>query len=301
MHAKVLRYFAAVVRAGSIRKAAEQLHVVPTAVSRQILVLEEELGTPLFERVRGTLKLTPVGEIVLEHARTTLRAFDEVRERIAAVQGLQQGEVTLATTAGLASAFLPLLVQRVRAEHPGLRLKVLDAPVSEVLRSVRTGDADLALAYDVPDNAGLRVLSTSDWPVGAVVPPGHVLARQPAVALSDCLGHPLILPAPALSLRALLDGAFALGAVRVVPVVESTSTALMRQLVQRGVGIALLNRLDVDEEHRSGTLVFVPLRDAQPQAQTLRLVCRAGAGADANPTTALLARHLVAALAELRG
>ena len=65
MHAKVLRYFAAVVRAGSIRKAAEQLHVVPSAVNRQILILEEELGAPLFERVRGTLKLTPVGEIVL--------------------------------------------------------------------------------------------------------------------------------------------------------------------------------------------------------------------------------------------
>lgn len=299
MHAKVLRYFAAVVRAGSIRKAAEQLHVVPTAVSRQILVLEEELGTPLFERVRGTLKLTPVGEIVLEHARTTLRAFDEVRERIAAVRGLQQGEVTLATTAGLASAFLPALVQRVRAGHPGLRLQVLDAPVSEVLRSVQAGDADLGLAYDVPDSAGLRVLSESDWPIGAVLPPGHALARQPQVALADCLDHPLILPAPALSLRALLDGAFALGAVRVAPAVESTSTALMRELVQRGVGIALLNRLDVEQDCRSGTLAFVPLRDALPRPQTLRLVCRAGA--DANPTTALLARYLVDGLEQLQG
>ena len=76
MHAKVIRYFVEVVRAGSIRKAAEQLHVVPTAVNRQILNLEEELGAPLFERIHNTLKLTPVGEIVLAHARGTLREFE---------------------------------------------------------------------------------------------------------------------------------------------------------------------------------------------------------------------------------
>jgi len=291
MHAKVLRYFAEVVRAGSIRKAAEQLHVVPTAVNRQILNLEEELGAPLFDRVRGTLKLTPVGEIVLAHARATLREFEGVRERIAAVQGLRQGEVTLATNSGLAGAFLPALVQAFRVDHPGIRLRLLDAPVAEVLRNVQAGDCDLGLAYDVPDSAGFRVLFTSEWPIGAVVPPGHPLTREATALLSDCVGYPLILPGSALSLRPLLDGAFARSAIRVSPVVESTSTALIRQLVMRGVGISLLNRLDIDEERRAGLLAFVPLRDAHPRPQTLRLVCRPGS--EANPAAELLARHLM--------
>jgi len=279
-----------VVRAGSIRKAAEQLHVVPTAVNRQILNLEEELGAPLFERVKGTLRLTPVGEIVLAHARSTLREFDGVRERIAAVQGLRQGEVTLATTSGLASAFLPAVVLAFREAHPGIRLTVIDNPVAEVLRGVQAGDSDLALAYDVPDTSGLRVLFTSEWPVGAVVPAGHPLARQATVLLSDCVGYPLILPGKALSLRPLLDGAFARGDIRFSAVVESTSTALIRQMVAQGAGITFLNRLDIEEDSRAGQLVFVPLRDTHPRPQTLKLVCRPGT--EVNPAAELLARHL---------
>jgi DNA-binding transcriptional LysR family regulator len=200
MHAKVLRYFIEVVRAGSIRKAAEQLHVVPTAVNRQILNLEEELGAPLFERIHNKLKLTPIGEIVLAHARATLRDFDAVRQHIEAVRGLRQGEASLATTTGLAGAFLPGIVQRCRAAHPGIHLKLLDLPIAGVLRAVAEGDAELALAYDVPETTGLRTLFASEWPLGAVVPPGHALADRATTTLADCLGFPLILPAAPMSL-----------------------------------------------------------------------------------------------------
>lgn len=194
MHAKVVRYFVEVVRAGSIRKAAEQLHVVPTAVNRQILNLEEELGAPLFERIHNTLKLTPVGEIVLAHARSTLRDFDAVRQRIEEVRGLREGEASLATMAGLA-------------------------------------------------------------------------------------------------------GAFRRSAISVAPVIETTSTALMRRLVVQGVGITLLNRLDIDEERRAGSLVFVPLRDAGLSPQTLRLVMRAGG--EPEPAATLLAGLVIRCLDDL--
>ncbi|WP_326541806.1 LysR family transcriptional regulator [Pseudorhodoferax sp.] len=281
MHAKVLRYFVEVVRAGSIRKAAEQLHVVPTAVNRQILNLEEELGTPLFERIHNKLRLTPVGEIVLAHARSTLREFEGVRARVDAVRGLRQGEASLATTTGLASALLPTVALRCRVAHPGLHLKLLDLPNAAVLRAVAEGDADLALAYDVPTTAGLRTLFTSEWLVGAVVPPGHALTARATTTLADCVGFPLILPAASLSLRAILDGAFGRAAICVSPVVESSSTALMRALVAQQQGITFLNRLDVQEELRAGRLVFVPLRDTSLPTQRLSLVTRAGAGPSA--------------------
>ncbi|MDM0067133.1 LysR substrate-binding domain-containing protein [Variovorax sp. J31P207] len=297
MHAKVVRYFVEVVRAGSIRKAAEQLHVVPTAVNRQILNLEEELGAPLFERIHNTLKLTPVGEIVLAHARSTLRDFDAVRQRIEEVRGLREGEASLATMAGLAGAFLPTVTQRFRAAHPGIRLTLLDLPIAEVLRSVRDGDADLGLAYDVPDSAGFRTLFTSEWPIGAVVPPGHPLTARATTVLSECVGHPLILPAASLSLRPILDGAFRRSAISVAPVIETTSTALMRRLVVQGVGITLLNRLDIDEERRAGSLVFVPLRDAGLSPQTLRLVMRAGG--EPEPAATLLAGLVIRCLDDL--
>lgn len=289
--------FVEVVRTGSIRKAAEQLHVVPTAVNRQILNLEEELGAPLFERIHNSLRLTPVGEIVLAHARNTLHDFDAVRQRIEEVRGLREGEASLATAAGLASAFLPAVTQRLRATHPGIRLRLVDLRIDAVLRSVRDGDADLGLAYDVPDSAGFRTLFTSGWPIGAIAPPGHPLTTQATTVLAECVGHPLILPSATLSLRPILDGAFRRSAISVSPIIETTSTALMRRLVMQGVGITLLNRLDIDEEHRAGSLVFVPLRDAGLSPQTLKLVARAGPEPD--PAARLLGQQVMRCLDDL--
>lgn len=297
MHAKVVRYFVEVVRAGSIRKAAAQLHVVPTAINRQILNLEEELGAPLFERIHNTLKLTPVGELVLAHARGTLREFDGVRQRIEAMRGLRQGEVTLATTAGLADAFLPGVVRRFRAAHPGIQLKLLGLPIAAVLHGVREGDADLALAYDVPATAGFRTLFASEWPIGAVVPPGHALTAHASTVLAECVGHPLLLSAPSLSIRPIIDAAFERSGLRASPVIETTSTALMRRLVREGEGITLLNRLDVAEEMHDGSLVFVPLRDATLPAQTLTLETRAAQAP--SPAAELFANHVTACLDEL--
>ncbi|MDR0201011.1 MAG: LysR family transcriptional regulator [Delftia acidovorans] len=275
MHARVLRYLDEVVRRGSIRKAAEHLHVAPTAVNRQILDLEAELGTPLFERIHKRLRLTPTGEMVLAHVRATLREHAALRERIAELQGARSGDITVAATTGLAGSLLPSLVHEFRQRHPGIAVRVIDLPVADIAAAVEGGDADLGLAYDLPERPVLRALATSEWQIGAIVPPRHALARQSSVLLSECVGHPLILPAPPLSIRSLLDEAFARNAIEVTPVAESTSMALIQRLVMLGEGIALLNPLDVMEERSRNALVFVPLRDAHLQRQTLVLAARA--------------------------
>ncbi|WP_280187801.1 LysR family transcriptional regulator [Delftia sp. PS-11] len=275
MHARVLRYLDEVVRRGSIRKAAEHLHVAPTAVNRQILDLEAELGMALFERIQRRLRLTPAGEMVLAHVRATLREHAALRERIAELQGARSGEITVAATTGLAGSLLPSLVHEFRQRHPGIAVRVIDLPVAGIEAAVEGGDADLGLAYDLPARPALRALAASEWQIGAIVPPRHALARQSSVLLGDCIGHPLILPSPPLSIRALLDEAFSRNAIEVTPVAESTSVALIQRLVMLGEGIALLNPLDVMEERSRNALAFVPLRDAHLRRQTLVLAARA--------------------------
>ncbi|CAB5702626.1 HTH-type transcriptional regulator gltC [Delftia tsuruhatensis] len=297
MHARVLRYLDEVVRRGSIRKAAEYLHVAPTAVNRQILDLEAELGAPLFERIHNRLRLTPLGEMVLAHVRATLREHAALRERIAELQGARSGEITVAATTGLAGSLLPSLVHEFRQRHPGIAVRVIDLPVAGIAAAVEGGDADLGLAYDLPERPALRALATSEWQIGAIVPPRHALARQSSVLLSECVGHPLILPAPPLSIRSLLDEAFARNAIEVTPVAESTSMALIQRLVMLGEGIALLNPLDVMEERSRNALVFVPLRDAHLQRQTLVLAARARGQLSA--AGELMAQSICEALARL--
>ncbi len=209
MHARVLRYFDEVVRRGSIRRAAEHLHVAPTAINRQILDLEAELGAPLFERIHKRLHLTPLGEIVLAHVRQTLREHDALQARIAEIKGARRGMVTVATTSGLAGALMPSLVHDFRQQHPGIAVRVADLPVDGIVAAVEQGGADLGLGYDLPEVAAFRVAASRDWSIGAVVAPGHPLAAQSSALLAEVAGYPLILPAPTLSIRAFVDDAFA--------------------------------------------------------------------------------------------
>lgn len=297
MHARVLRYLDEVVRRGSIRQAAVHLHVAATAINRQILDLEAELGAPVFERIQRRLVLTPLGEMVVAHARQTLREHDALRARIAEFQGVRRGMVTVAVTAGLAGAWMPSLVHDFRQRHPGVVVRVADLPVDGIVSAVEQGDADLGLGYDLPITAALRTVACSDWRIGAVVAPGHPLATQSSALLAECAGYPLLLPAPTLSIRALIDTAFAHAAIEITPAVESTSITLIQRLAAAGAGVALLNPLDVMEASARGTVVFVPLRDSGLPRQTLRLVARARGQMSAS--AAQMADAMTAAMAAL--
>lgn len=279
MHARVLRYLDEVVRSGSIRKAAEKLHVAPTAINRQILELEQSLGTPLFERIHKRLRLTPLGEMVLGHVRQTLREHQLLLSQVEEYKGVHRGEVSLAVTAGLAGSLIPSLVHAFRRSHPGIVLRITDLPVAAITAAVDAGAADLGLAYLPPGPGTLRMLASSEWRVGAVVAPSHPLAGLASSQLADCVGSPLILPAASLSLRGLLDAGAAQAGVELHPAIEASSTALMRRLVELGTGLTFLNPLDVIEECARGTLVYVPLRDESLSPQTLQLVTRAGGAA----------------------
>src|SRR3954453_18366194 len=107
MHASILKYFTEVARSGSIRKASEELHVATSAVSRQIKKLEDELGTPLFERFSDGLRLTSAGEIVLRHAKETLQDFEVMKSNLGDLQGKNTGRVHIAALDSLLVTFLP--------------------------------------------------------------------------------------------------------------------------------------------------------------------------------------------------
>ena len=102
LHGRMLRYLDEVARCGSIRRAASRLHVASSAINRQILSLEQELGTPLFERMPRRLRLTAAGELLIDHIRQTLKEYDRVGSLLEGLKGIQRGKVTLATTLGLA-------------------------------------------------------------------------------------------------------------------------------------------------------------------------------------------------------
>ncbi|NIB59484.1 MULTISPECIES: LysR family transcriptional regulator [Rhizobium/Agrobacterium group] len=258
LHGRALRYIDEVARQGSIRKAAKTLHVAASAVNRYILELEEELQAPIFERLPRGLKLTSSGEILIQHIRETLQAHQRMRAQIQSLKGLNRGEVVIATMATLAAGRIAEIVAAYREKHPQVSLRIMVGDRTTVAEMVALGQADLAIAYNLPDDTRLQRAAEFRHALGAVVAPTHPLAIRSTVRMSDCLLYPLVLADRSLSLREVVE-ATAPARATLVPVVETNSMELMKRLARTAPHITFLNRLDVDRETATGELVFIPL------------------------------------------
>jgi len=283
LHSRLLRYLDEVARCGSIRKAASQLNVASSAVNRQILALEAELGTPLFERLRRRLRLTASGELLIAHVRQTLKEHERVTTLMDDLKGLRRGEVKIAAMGGIASAVLPPIFASFRRRFPGVKLAVRILPVAELMAAVAAGDADLGFALDLPPHPGLQTFAATERRLGAVMAPGHELSGRTSTTLSDCVLYPVILPDSGVTLRRLLDDAFRRTAIAVVPAVETNSIELLVRLAVAGVGVTFLNALNIAAERERGELAFVPLRDRYLRPQRLSLVAPARGGLESLP------------------
>src|ERR1700721_280815 len=118
IHAPAIRYFDAVRKAGSIREAARRLNVASSAVNRQILKLEAELGTPLFERLPNGLKLSSAGEVLTRHVAIVLRDAVRTESELNALKGIKTGRVEVIAAESLSADFLPSVIGQLLEKHP---------------------------------------------------------------------------------------------------------------------------------------------------------------------------------------
>lgn len=296
LHSRKLQYIDEIVRSGSIRKAAARLNVASSAINRQILALEEELGAPIFERLPRGLRLTAAGELCVEHIRDVLKNYERLESRIRGLKMPQAGKVTLVTTVGLASGPLPDILGRFLEAHPRVRILLRNDGGSTTINPVLTGEVDIGLGFNIPATPGIRTLANFDIPVGAVLPPDHPLAREEGpVNLTDVIQNRLVLAQPGTSLRNIINLALAPFSVPVEPILETNSSELMKHLVKSGTALTLLNPLDVIAECRRGELVFRPLAD--PRHQPMKLFARARSSLDA--ATSLFVEYLMQELVDL--
>ena len=280
LHSRKLRYIDEIARYGSIRKAASRLNVASSAVNRQIIALEEEIGAPIFERLPRGLRLTAAGELYVAHIREVLKSYSRLEARVRGLHTQQAGKVTLGTTVGLAAGPLPAIIARFLDVHPRIHVRLRNDGPATVPASLLAGDVDIGLGFNLPATPGLRTIASFDVPLGAVVPPRHPLARQTRVKVADLMDTQFVLPYSGSSLRDMIDLALAPLAEPVEPVVETNSMEMLKKLVRSGTGISFQNPLDVLHETLAGELVVLPLADAHVRNQPLKLVSRATSSLD---------------------
>ena len=275
-HLRFLGYVDEVARAGSIRQAADRLHIAPSAVNRRILDIEEELGTPLFERLPRGMRLTAAGELFVAYIRSRSAQLEQVRSEIEDLQGLRRGSVKVVASQALAPTFLPRAVASFRATHPQVGVQVSIADHLKAVRSLRNFETDLALVFNLAPDSDIDRLAEIEQKLMAIMHRSHPLAHKSELRLRDCLEYPLIMPIRDLGSRQLIEQFLVRSSIKLRPAVESNSFEFMRGYLSYEQGISfqiaigavtegdeLVAREVTDRGFPRGQLVLASLRGRQ--------------------------------------
>ena len=259
MHAVVLRYLDAVARLGSIRRAAESLNVASSAVNRQILKLEAEIGASLFERRGNGVRLTAAGEYMLRHSRATLADWSKTRAEIAALSGDMRGEIRLISIPSLLVGIVPQAINEVVKRHPNISFRVLDADPEVQVAEMRSARPDIATVFIDRRHRHYDVLARLNLTLGAIMRPDHPLARSSSVTLTQCAAYPVVMLNDPWLLDAASETEFIRSGAQFNARIKSNSLILMKQAILDGLGIGFFTSTGFIEELASRKLVHVPL------------------------------------------
>jgi len=228
---KTFELIEAVVRAGSIRKAAEDTNLTASALNRRIQNFEQEFGWPIFERLPRGMRLNPAGELLMQHIRLQRTDLARVQSQVADLSGVRRGHVSIACSQALLPYFLPEQIAIYRRAHPGVTFTVNVRDRAQAEQDLASYRSDLALVFEPVHLVEFEVLSALPQAVHAVFRCDNALASKSTLRLRDCLNHKLVVPTAPYGVRHLLE----LGATRsgraLTPAIETESFDLIRHYV----------------------------------------------------------------------
>ncbi|WP_423460368.1 LysR family transcriptional regulator [Ottowia sp. VDI28] len=254
--------FQEVARCGSIRAAAERLFVTPSALSRELQKLEDDLGVVLFERRARGMVLTAAGKIYLNHVRDSLNGIERMRSELDALQNLHRGHVSILSVEGYASDFLAPSIAQFQDDYPNITFALRITGASAVVSGIANGEADIGLVFNLQPSEDMHSVLHLHVPLLAVMAPGHPLARRKSLTLSQLASQRLALPDTSFGMRRLIDLQSQMSKVRLAPALEANSLAVLRAFARTGGGITMLSRMSIRDDLVTRQLVGVPLDDS---------------------------------------
>lgn len=264
-------YFVEVARCGSLRRAAEKLHISASAINRQILQAEETFGTPLFERLPEGLRMTTAGELLYDNLLRWQKEFHLTRQKFDELQGLKRGNVSVGMVQALAEGSFAAALADIITDWPWLELNLQVSDSHTVSQKVRQADLDFGLILDPEGQAGLSVLAFAELATGVVMRTDHPLARAENVSLGQLSEERHIVPGAPLIVHERVAMLYRQHDLFPANSIGCNDIRLIKSLVLKGSGVTILSRLDVLDEVKQGLLAFVPLRNKQLRPLTLAL------------------------------
>ena len=241
MELRQLEYFVAVAEEANFTRAAERIHVAQPAVSAQIQRLERELGQPLLDRTRRTVRLTAAGEAALPYARAALAAVADIHVAVEELTQLVRGTVTIGTVT-THSVDIPSLLADFHAAHPNVEITLSSDSSDALIDKVRSGRLDAAIVSVGPDERpeGLDVEVVTDEAIHAAVALTDELASRKTIRLGDLADRQLIALPVGAGVRHQFDAACAMAGVTPRIAFEATTPLALADLAERGLGVAIV-------------------------------------------------------------
>ena len=265
----------AIAETGSFTGAGARLNVSQSAISRQILLLEDEFHERLFVRLGRRVQITAAGEVLLQLSH---RVFNDIRDTSASITDRQKvlsGPLNLVAGMTVCLYVFPLLLKEFRAHHPHVDIKIATGGHQRLLRRLRTRRADLALLtlpIDDPTFTSVPVLREE---LMLVMPAGHPLSMKDSVGVESLVGLPFVIFEAGSNTRRTLDEFFVREQIKPRIVAETENVEIIKSMVASGLGVSIVPFQSVERETRGGSLKVARIR-AQQLVRETGWVYRAG-------------------------
>ena len=266
-HLTHLRYIDVVARERSIRKASEKLNITSTALNRRILALEEEVGTPLFERLPSGVRLNTAGELFIQHIRSQMTDLSRVLSQISDLSGVRRGHVTVSGGPEILASFLPKQIAQYRQEFDAVQFDVIRHSPTESLEALMNFETDIAFVFDSVLPSDVHIVASVSQPLYALMQDSHPLATNSTLKLQDCLAWPIVFPQTDSGLKTMLEVGRVRTAANLQTVICTDETEFVMDYVrhEQAVGFAIPLSFEGSAQVLSGLkAIAIDERDVPP-------------------------------------
>jgi DNA-binding transcriptional LysR family regulator len=254
MDLRQLEILRAIAESGSFTAAGARLHVSQSAISRQVLLLEEEFKEPLFIRYGRRIQITPTGETLLQLSHRVFADIRDTSESILDTKKKLTGTLRLVGGMTVCLYVFPSLLKEFRRQHPDVEIKVITGGTPRLIRQLRSGTADLGLLTLPIDDNALVAEPVIREELLLVTPSGHRLAGSKAVPPSALVRQPFILFESGSNTRRVIDEFFVRADIKPRVVAETENVEIIKSMVASGLGISIVPFQSVAREARGGSL-----------------------------------------------
>ncbi|HYW72321.1 MAG TPA: LysR family transcriptional regulator [Pyrinomonadaceae bacterium] len=261
MELSQLEFFISVVEERGFSKAAERVFRTQPAVSIAIRRLEEEIGTPLFERSQKAPVLTEAGELFYDYARRILALRDQAMGVVGELRALKRGRVRIGANESTSLYLLPHLILDYRAKYPDVMVEISRHTSERLPREVLDRNVDFALMAYEPTDSELESFQVLRDPLVLVVYPDHPLAARDSVSVEELGPESFLAHNVKTGSRYQVMETFAAHHTPLNITLELATVETIKRFVQLKIGVAFVPRMCVEEEIERGTLVLVPVED----------------------------------------